>query len=212
MRRGMLLCCALLAPACAPAAGPAGRALFDADGCRSCHAIAGVGGNAAPDLAYVGFRHSAKWLDLWLRSPRAWKRGTLMPEFRLAPDDRAAIVAYLSSLKGRDWHPWKPGDGKAIFLQAGCVACHGAQGKGGFPNDNVPGLAIPALTSVGQTYTKEELIRKITEGSKPQKADPSGPEPLVFMPAWGKVLSAREIEDVAAYVLSLSPKNPDADW
>ncbi len=208
--RAALLAAALALPAAA--AQPAGKALFDAYGCRGCHAVYGVGGNAAPDLTYVGFRHTKRWLDVWLSGPEHWKRGTQMPDFRLKPDERAALVDWLASLQGRGYHPWKPGEGRAIFLKAGCVACHGAQGRGGFPNNNVPGEAIPALTKTAETYTPEELRKKIAAGSLPQKERPDGPEPLVSMPPWQKVLSDAEIKDVAAYVLSLTPKNPNPEW
>jgi mono/diheme cytochrome c family protein len=208
--RAALLAAALSLPAAA--SQPAGKALFDANGCRSCHAVSGIGANAAPDLTYVGFRHTARWLEVWLSGPAHWKRDTQMPDLRLGADERAALVEWLSSLKGEGYHPWTPGDGKAIYLKAGCVACHGARGRGGFPNNNVPGGAIPALTKLAETYTPQELRKKIAAGSVPQKDRLDGPEPLVFMPPWSKVLTDDEIKDVAAYVMSLSAKNPGAEW
>ncbi len=195
-----------------------GRALFDAAGCRACHSIGGVGGNAGPDLTFVGFRHTPRWLDAWLADPRAWKPDTLMPDFKLTPASREALVSYLSSLRGQDFgarRPWLESSepGRELFARAGCVACHGAQGTGGHPNVNVVGGVIPALRGLSQTYTREELIAKIERGSHPDKRDAAGPEP-VAMPAWSGVLLDDEVGAVADYLLSLGPAPgaAKADW
>lgn len=221
----------LAALALAWMAGPAaaqdspGRALFNASDCRACHRVGSKGGTSGPDLTYAGFRHSREWLEVWLKDPRAWKKDTLMPNSRLSPKARAAIVDYLSSLKGQDYAqsgaPWNNQElasdpvkmGRMIYDKAGCVACHGPKGMGGRPNNNVPGGLIPGLNNVSETYTLKELKLKIRRGVKPQKADPKGPEPLVFMPPWGEVLKDREIDAVAAYLLSLgSGKSKASEW
>jgi cytochrome c len=51
--------------------------------------------------------------------------------------------------------------GKLIYEKAGCIACHGADGKGGFPNNNVHGGKIPPLAFAAEGYTKEELAQLI---------------------------------------------------
>ncbi len=206
-------CLAALSAAQTPAIVAAGRALFDADGCRSCHKIAGVGGNTGPDLTFVGFRRSPAWLGVWLSSPRAWKPGTLMPEFRLRPADREALVAFLSTLKGQGFSAAAAPTGRELFDRVGCVACHGPEGRGGQPNNNVPGGLIPALSQAAEGYTPAELEGKIRGGSRPQPADPSQRAPLVAMPAWGRVLSPAQIAILAAYVESLDSANTaKADW
>jgi mono/diheme cytochrome c family protein len=207
------LCLVLAGPA--RSGEEAGRALMAAAGCFACHRVAGVGGNAAPDLSYVGFRRSKAWLDLWLRDPHAWKADTRMPNFRLKPGARDAIVDYLASLKGAGDPPWRGAGerrGRLIYDRAGCVACHGPKGTGGQPNNNVPGGAIPALAKAGEGYTLEELERVIRDGERADKADPGGPEPLVSMPAWGKVLSTDDIEAVSRYVLSFSSGAVSEAW
>jgi mono/diheme cytochrome c family protein len=192
------------------AAADPGRALFDAHGCRACHAVGGIGGNAGPDLTYVGFRRPPDWLDRWLAAPRAWKSDTLMPDFKLARADRGALVAYLSSLKGDA--RLRGADGAELFARAGCVACHGPRGRGGQPNVNVRGAAIPALSAVAATYTRDELRAKIRRGSRPDRLDASGPQP-VAMPPWGEILSEEQIDALAGYVLTLAPKDArKGDW
>ena len=225
-KRLLLLSIAAALCACTmtPPSGPvAGKAYFTQVGCASCHRVGGEGNSGGPDLTLVGWRHSPQWLDLWLQDPQAWKADSMMPNKRLSPAARAAIVSYLATLKGQDWpkggRPWDAlGDplerGRKIYLSAGCVACHGAGGVGGFPNNNVAGGKIPALDKVSETFTKMELIAKIKRGvASPARADAKGPAPLVWMPAWSEVLDDAEIEAVAAYLLSLKPKNSEkSDW
>ena len=215
---------ALCACSMQPPSGPAaGKAYFAQVGCASCHRVGGEGSALGPDLTLVGFRHSPQWLDVWLKDPQAWKPGTLMPDKRLSPAARGAIVSYLAELKGQDWpkggRPWDGESdavarGKLIFLRAGCVACHGQGGVGGYPNNNVAGAKIPALANVSETFSKAELIAKIKRGVAPTvKADASGPAPLVWMPSWGQVLDDAEIDAVASYLLTLKPNHQEkSDW
>lgn len=204
MRLFLLCLCMVLAGNCrtAQAQEQPGRGLFQAAGCMSCHRVGAVGGTSAPDLTFVGFRRSKEWLNVWLENPRAWKKDALMPDFRLSPKAREALVDYLSSLKGGG-QSWNSLDGRVIYNRAGCVACHGRKGVGGEPNNNVVGGKIPALNRVFETYTQDELKVKIRRGVKPEKADPQGSEPLVSMPAWGEVLKDEEIDAVAVYLFSL---------
>ena len=207
-----------------PPTGPvAGKAYFTQVGCSSCHRVGGAGSAVGPDLTLVGFRHSPQWLEVFLKDPQAWKPGTSMPDKRLSPAARGAIVSYLAELKGQDWpkggRPWDGAAGfergRLLFLRAGCVACHGQGGAGGYPNNNVAGGKIPALNNVHETYTKLELVAKIKRGvPSPVMADPKGPAPLVFMPAWGSVLDDSEIDSLADYLLTLKPEHPaeKADW
>lgn len=208
----------------APPTGPvAGKAYFAQVGCASCHRVGGEGAAVGPDLTTVGFRHSPEWLEVWLKDPQAWKPGTVMPNKQLSPAARAAIVSYMATLKGQDWpqggRPWDSAadpveKGRLVFLRAGCVACHGQGGVGGYPNNNVAGGKIPALKGVSETFTKPELIAKIKLGvPRPAKADPKGADPLVFMPSWGGLLSDAEIDAVASYLLTLKPSDAaKTDW
>ncbi|TBR21061.1 c-type cytochrome [bacterium] len=197
------------------AAAPAsagGRALFDASGCGACHAVGGKGGNSGPDLSFVGFRRSASWLDGWLRDPHAVKAATLMPRPGLSDGDRRGLVEYLASLQGADApsgaRPWDaPGlaadpvaRGKVLYAKAGCVACHGPAGAGGQPNAGAKGGLIPALTSVAETYTPDELAEKVRRGSRLEAAS--------SMPAWGEKLDDSEVRAVAAYLLTLGAGKP----
>ena len=215
-------CLALLAFACAPAPQDLvskGKAYYQASNCRACHRIGAEGAAGGPDLTLVGMRQDQAWLDLWLKDPAAWRPQTTMANPGLSAPARQAIVAYLASLKGQDWSkkPWEDAPasaarGKLIYQHAGCASCHGPNGAGGNPNNNVPGGKIPALDSVSQTFTKEELKNKVRLGARPQKADPAGPEPLVAMPAWKALLTEDELGDVVEYLFTLRSAKPDAGW
>ncbi|MDX6768360.1 MAG: c-type cytochrome [Elusimicrobiota bacterium] len=226
MRR--LLPLLLLTAACsqgpAPTGPDAGKAYFKQVGCLSCHRVGGEGSATGPDLTFVGFRHSEEWLALWMKDPQAWKPDTLMPNTRLPDSARAAIVGWMAGLKGQDAPPgrraWDDPSllkdpvarGRVIYARAGCVACHGLGGKGGYPNNNAKGGVIPGLLKVSEGYNKAELVKKIRLGvPRPEKADPAGAAPLVGMPAWGGVLDDAELDAVASYLLSLSPAGASAD-
>lgn len=203
MRPGPALA-VLLAAAPAAASGPA---LFDAAGCRACHAVSGRGGNAGPDLTFVGFRRSRAWLDAWLKDPRAVKADTLMPRPGLSEGDRRGLVDYLSGLDGARAARPAPADparrGELLYRKLGCVACHGPAGRGGHPNAGAKGGVIPALTGVRETFSEAELVEKIRRGSRPQGE--GGSEPASAMPAWGERLGADELSALAGYLLSLGP-------
>jgi mono/diheme cytochrome c family protein len=226
--RRLLLPALLALAACsqgpAPTGPGAGKAYFKQVGCASCHRVGSEGSATGPDLTFVGFRHKAEWLDLFIKDPQAWKPDTLMPNRRLPDEARAAIVEYLAGLEGQDAPPGKRAwdepsllkdpvaRGRVIYARAGCVACHGLGGQGGYPNNNVKGGLIPALVKVSEGYNKAELVKKIRLGvPAPERADPKGPAPLVAMPAWGQKLDDAELDAVASYLLSLTPASSGSD-
>lgn len=195
-----------------------GGARFDAAGCRSCHRVGLRGGDAGPDLTMVGLRRPRAWIGAWLKSPRAWKPDTLMPEQGLSDADRGAIADYLSAQKGEAWRedrPWRgaeAGDssGREIYIRAGCVACHGPAGRGGHPNPGAHGGVIPALGPLMPTYKADEVKAKLRRGVVPEVHD--GPPAAVNMPPWKDVLSEDELDALTAYLLSLGESQPKPDW
>lgn len=205
-----------------------GRAAFVSYDCKKCHTVAGAGGSLGPDLTFVGFRKSPQFLDVWLKDPGAWKADVSMPNFHFSDGVRADLVAYLASLQGQGYleapgaRPWAAAElasdpvkrGAELYRRVGCVTCHNKAGKGGYPNNNAVGGRIPALESVADGFSKDELVKKILEGvAHPAKADAAGADPLLHMPSWEQKLNKEEVEAVAAYLLSLKPKTgADGDW
>jgi len=43
-------------------------------------------------------------------------------------------------------------------------------------------------------------------------ADPKGPTPPYRMPSWGDRMSAREVDDLVQYLLSLYPASAQKSW
>jgi mono/diheme cytochrome c family protein len=219
----ILLAAALSACARSPEPLSEGEAYFKGLGCVRCHSVGGEGGKYGPDLSFVGFRKDAAWLDQWLQDPHAWRDQTVMPDFNLPERIRAPLVQYLAGLKGQAFEktgkPWeKPelqGDpvakGAVLFDTVGCVTCHGQRGKGGYPNNNVVGGRIPALTLVSDGYSKGEFHELLEKGREAVAADPSKPGPMLRMPPWGQVLTTEEIDALAAFVWSLKPAGAGGD-
>ncbi len=227
MKKSLFLAFLFLLSACGKPKDPAvrGQAYFVGLGCITCHRVGNRGGGqAGPDLTFVGFRKSPEWLDRWLKDPSAWKAGTSMPNFKLTDEVRGDLVAYLSSLKGELYiqgpKPWDAPDvkddsikrGEVLFNKVGCVGCHGSQGAGGYPNNNVVGGKIPSLTFAADGYSKEEMHKRIADGKKSDPADASQPAPLIYMPRWEEKLTADEIDAVVDYVMSLRPQDKKSDW
>jgi cytochrome c oxidase subunit 2 len=99
-----------------PAASPAndlqthGRDLFTRKSCALCHAINGTPAQArhAPDLTHVASRmtlgagtlaNNASERAAWILDPQRFKPGTKMPSENLAPEEIAALNAYLGALQ-----------------------------------------------------------------------------------------------------------------
>jgi mono/diheme cytochrome c family protein len=85
------------------------------------------------------------------------------------------------------------------FVQFACAQCHGIGGKGGVSPD------VPALTKVGQTLTAAELRTIINHGLG-ESANPSKP----YMPVWGEVISAHQVNALVAYLHAGLPDVPTA--
>jgi mono/diheme cytochrome c family protein len=111
------------------------------------------------------------------------------------------------------------GPGQAVGLQgdatAGaqvyadqCQQCHGEQGKGGVANAGSADGDIPALNPIDSTMKNADakvfatnIDLFIEHGSTPE-----GDNPAKVMPAFGdqNVLTAQQIADVIAYLISLN--------
>ena len=124
-----------------------GRFLFEELSCVRCHQAPAKDAMAStltertgPNLAEIGKRAYAGWLDAWLANPQKLRPQTMMPkmfaETETGTAERYATVAYLTSLGGplaEDKpttilpNPVKQsiGRGEKLFITAGCATCHG---------------------------------------------------------------------------------------
>ena len=85
-------------------------------------------------------------------------------------------------------------EGAHDFNQFACAQCHGPNGRGGVSP------AVPALKIVGRALTAAQL-RSIINHGLGESANPSSP----YMPVWGQVISARQVNALVAYVHSGLP-------
>lgn len=105
------------------------------------------------------------------------------------------IVGFLPSMA------WSAGDaakGKQKYQEL-CAACHGQSGKGDGPTAAV--LPVKPRDHTDAAYmaklTDEQIFTTIKQGGEAM-----GKSPL--MPKWGGILNDQQIEDVVAYIRTLS--------
>jgi cytochrome c551/c552 len=86
-----------------------GKAIFDAYGCRGCHATTEDDlppawrrreRDIAPNLGNIGSKVSEDWIAYWAENPSRYWHGTKMPMLRLDRREAASVAKYLITLKG----------------------------------------------------------------------------------------------------------------
>ncbi|MGC8685884.1 MAG: c-type cytochrome [bacterium] len=179
----------------------AGKWVWQEKNCNDCHTILGIGGYYAPDLTKEGKLRSADWLKKFLKDPRA-----VMPEPRQMPnqhltdqqiDDLVAFLQWVSNIHTNGWPP-KPeisqneavasetAEGKLLFSNNGCSACHKINGMGG--------TVGPDLSHVGSVRTPQWIAQQITE--------PTSHYPNSIMPSF-KTLSKTQLDELVNYFSNL---------
>lgn len=194
-----------------------GERLFEEKGCIGCHSIGGKGGKVGPALDDVGVRRSSDWLMRHFRDPQAVSPGTVMPRFGFTEAEARALTEFLEHLRDQKVALSLPSlmspveRGREVFRRFGCAGCHGQDGKGGVPNPNAKTAEqVPALTYVADGYSVAELKAFISRGQRDiASLDPKRPAPPLYMPAWGDKIKDGELDDLAAYLMSLKPKGED---
>jgi mono/diheme cytochrome c family protein len=78
---------------------PAGKRLFNDQGCYGCHTIGKVGTPIAPDLSAVGSKYSQAYLRAWLMDPQKQKPTAHMPKLSMNEAEARSLAAYLASLR-----------------------------------------------------------------------------------------------------------------
>jgi ubiquinol-cytochrome c reductase cytochrome b subunit len=88
----------------------AGRALFQRQ-CRSCHVVAGKGGDEGPELTDIGLHHSSGWLHSYIEDPSRFHPDSKMSAFGppvLTHQEIEEVARYLSTLQGPPGSPGEP--------------------------------------------------------------------------------------------------------
>ncbi len=75
-----------------------GKAVYEAQKCKMCHSIAGVGNKKSP-LDGVAGKLSAEDIKKWIVDPKSMKKDTVMKAYKLSDADLDNLMAYMLSLK-----------------------------------------------------------------------------------------------------------------
>ena len=200
----------------------AGRRLFQERGCLDCHSVGGKGATIGPALDEVAKRHDPQWIVAHFRNPEAVSPGTVMPQFNFTEQETRALTEFLLSLSDTNVIGFLrvPGSlspierGKGVYKKFGCAGCHGPNAEGGVPNPNAKtAQQVPGLKFVSEGYTKDELKKRILDGQREIPAmDAKKPAPPLYMPPWRGKIAEGELNDLVAYLVSLTPKGEKLEF
>ena len=91
-------------------------------------------------------------------------------------------------------------EGATLYVNYGCINCHGPNGLGGVPNPESPDKTIPPLSGPAfrhQFNTEAKILAVIHDGSVIGRA------PIVSMPHWGGVIPPAQLNALVAYLDTL---------
>jgi mono/diheme cytochrome c family protein len=179
-----------------------GRLLLGELGCSSCHKPDGdpktlAANKQAPILDNVGGRLRHSFFRKFLRDPQALKPGTTMPNLLAGLDEAErdrhveALTHFLAStgtLKPTRADAVAAVQGKQIYHQSGCVACHGTRDNNG-NTDKI----LPSSASLGDLRAKYTIGSLASFLENPHVIRPSGRMP--------GILNNNEANQVANYLL-----------
>ncbi|PQO42448.1 PA14 domain-containing protein [Blastopirellula marina] len=160
-----------------------GELLLSELNCVACHAegeasLGNLAPKQAPDLAQVGTRVRPEYLRDYLKDPHQMKPGATMPDVLggLPADEReeaienlAHFLASTGRLQEARRRTREVAEGKVLFHEVGCVACHG-------PREG-SGVDIAGLKPLGNLEAKYSVPSLTTFLQDPLKVRASGRMP-----------------------------------
>ncbi|MBI2438638.1 MAG: cytochrome c [Lentisphaerae bacterium] len=101
-----------------------------------------------------------------IATPATQPEVTAMPDFNFAGDELIALTVFLKGLSARsvpasylarrqEGHQPEGAKGRALYAKY-CIACHGADGKGGVKNINYAKKTVPALNTMAEKMFIED--------------------------------------------------------
>jgi cytochrome c2 len=161
-----------------------GEKLFKSLNCTMCHSVNDAGGCMGPPLAGVTKKRSEQYLKLRLTAGKEdqfislIRHPELFPHDRFGPAEVQSIIAYLKTLNGKPiakaghkipattangspnptFTPLEPTassrEGRRLFLETGCMACHSISNTGG--------SLAPALDGIGARRSRSFIEAHVT--------------------------------------------------
>ena len=200
-----------------------GAQLYISASCVRCHAPDGVGG--VPNRLNVGgdstipplnnayraedeqFKNAQQITQVVMEGSILSKKPGIinMPSWNgvFSDTQASAIAAYIlagfpHTGAAYDADPAKAPD---IYTAYACIYCHGQVGQEGAPNPKTADKSVPGLRNPGDNVPLSEFRPVLMDGSIP---DP-GTTGVIFMPAWGQILSTDQLNAILPYIVDGPP-------
>ena len=155
--------------------------------CMQCHGADARGANGFPNLTDSDWLYGGEPEQI-KETLNNGRMGIMPPHAQLGADTIKDLASYVRSLSGLPNDSVRAAKGKEAFTSAGCVGCHGMDGKG------MQAIGAPNLTDKVWLYGSSEatIVETITNGRQNK------------MPAWKEFLGDGKVQVLTAYVFSLS--------
>jgi len=155
--------------------------------CMQCHGADARGAKGFPNLTDSDWLYGGEPEQI-KETLNNGRMGIMPPHAQLGADTIKDLASYVRSLSGLPNDSVRAAKGKEAFTSAGCVGCHGMDGKG------MQAIGAPNLTDKVWLYGSSEatIVETITNGRQNK------------MPAWKEFLGDGKVQVLTAYVFSLS--------
>jgi cytochrome c oxidase cbb3-type subunit III len=155
--------------------------------CMQCHGADARGAKGFPNLADNDWQWGGEPAQI-VTTIAEGRMGVMPPHPQLGAETIKDLANFVRSLSGLPSDSVRAAKGKEAFVTAGCVGCHGPEGKGNIA------MGAPNLTDKVWLYGSSEatIIETLTNGRQNK------------MPAWKEFLGDGKVHLLSAYVLNLS--------
>ena len=155
--------------------------------CMQCHGADARGAKGFPNLTDSDWLYGGEPEQI-KETLNNGRMGVMPPHAQLGADTVKDLANFVRSLSGLPNDSVRAAKGKEAFASAGCLGCHGAEGKG------MHAVGAPNLTDKVWLYgSSEATITETINAGRQNK-----------MPAWKDFLGDAKIHLLTSYVYSLS--------
>ncbi|QRM20539.1 cytochrome-c oxidase, cbb3-type subunit III [Dechloromonas sp. TW-R-39-2] len=155
--------------------------------CMQCHGADARGAKGFPNLTDSDWLYGGEPEQI-KQTIADGRMGVMPPHAQLGADTVKDLANFVRSLSGLPSDSVRAAKGKEAFASAGCLGCHGPEGKG------MHAVGAPNLTDKVWLYgSSEATISETINNGRQNK-----------MPAWKEFLGEAKVHLLSAYVFSLS--------